>query len=146
IAVERAQRGPVFQSLGLDPIRVSKTVNDETLRAVLGLHQEVERLHRERAATPEEARRANTELRAGMRIAGNYYPDLERTASELLGSAGYAGGPVLQQTIARVAERLGFSMHYVSDLPHSTRSVIDRRNGRIYMSASQSSRDARAPI
>lgn len=146
IAVERAQRGTVFRSLGLEPIRVSKTVNDETLKAVLGLHQEVERLHRERAATPEEARRANTELREGMRVAGNYFPDLERTASELLDSAGYAGGPVLQQTIARVAEKLGFSMHYVSDLPHSTRSVIDRRNGRIYMSSGQSSRDARAPI
>ncbi len=146
IAVERAQRGTVFRSLGLAPIRVSKTVNDETLQAVIGLHQEVERLHRERAATPEEARRTNTELRAEMRVAGNYFEDLERVAKDLLDSAGYSGGPVLQQTIARVSERLGFSLHYVSDLPHSTRSVIDRRNGRIYMSAGQSSRDARAPI
>ena len=146
IAVERAQRGPVFQSLGLQPIRVSKAASDETLQAILGLHQEVERLHRERAATPEEARRANTELRAEMRTAGNYFADLEAAATRLLDSVGYSGGPVSQQTIANIAERLGFSLHYVSDMPHSTRSVIDRRNGRVYLGGAVPSRDARAPI
>ncbi len=57
-----------------------------------------------------------------------------------------ASGPISQLTVASIAERLGFSLHYVSDLPHSTRSVIDRRNGRIYLSAHLPSRDARAPI
>ncbi len=146
IAVERAQRGAVFGSLGIQPIRVSKATSDETLKAILGLHQEVERLHRERAATPEEARRANTELRAEMRVAGNYFSDLERAATGLLESVGYVGGPVSQQSIATVAQKLGFTLHYVSGLPHSTRSVIDRRNGRIYLSSNLPSRDARAPI
>lgn len=146
IAVERAQRGAVFASLGIRPIRVSKATSDDTLRAILGLHQEVERLHKERAATPEEARRANTELRVEMRERGNYFAELERAAAQLLDSAGYAGGPVSQQTISNVAEKLGFSLHYVSDMPHSTRSVIDRRNGRIYLGSSLPSRDARAPI
>lgn len=146
IAVERAQRGTVFRSLGIQPIRVSKATSDETLRAILGLHQEVERLHSERAATPEEARRANTELRSEMRVAGNYYPDLERAAAQLLEGAGYRGGPVSQQMISTVAEKLGFQLHYVSSVPHSTRSVIDRRNGRIYLGSNLPSRDARAPI
>ena len=146
IAVERAQRGSVFQSLGLQPIRVSKTTPDDTLKAILGLHQEVERLHRERAATPEEARRANTELRAEMRVRRNYFAELEQHARELLDSAGYMGGPVSQQTVSTIAERLGFTLHYVSDLPHSTRSVIDQRNHRIYLSANLPSRDARAPV
>ena len=146
IAVERAQRGAVFKSLGLQPVRVSPATSDETLRAILGLHQEVERLHHERAATPEEARRANTELRAQMRVRGNYYADLERASRELLESVGYAGGPVSQQVIADIAAKLGFTLHYVSNLPHSTRSVIDRRNGRIYLGSAQQSRDARAPI
>lgn len=146
IAVERAQRGAVFRTLGIPAIRVSKATSDDTLRTVLGLHREVERLHGERAATPEEARRANTELRAQMRIAGNYFADLEREAVALLESVGYAGGPVSQQVISSIAERLGFSLHYVSDLPHSTRSVIDRRNGRVYLGSGLPSRDARAPI
>ncbi len=146
IAVERAQRGSVFSSLGIQPIRVSKTTPDETLKAILGLHQEVERLHRERAATPEEARRTNTELRAEMRVRGNYYPELEAEAQQLLGTVGYSGGPVSQQSISSIAEKLGFTLHYVGDLPHSTRSVIDRRNHRIYLGTNLPSRDARAPI
>ena len=146
IAVERAQRGAVFQSLGLQPVRVSSATSDEALRAIYGLHREVERLHRERAATPEEARRANTELRSQMRVRGNYYADLEHEARRLLESVGYARGPVSQQVIADIAAKLGFSLHYVSNLPHSTRSVIDRRNGRIYLGSAQPSRDGRAPI
>lgn len=146
IAVERAQRGAVFASLGLAPIRVSKATSDETLRALHGLHQEVERLHRERAATPEEARRANTELRREMRVAGNYFADLEQAAQDLLQSVGYTSGPVSQQVVSNIAAKLGFSLHYVSDVPHSTRSVIDRRNGRIYLAANVPSRDARAPV
>lgn len=150
IAVERAQRGAVFGALGIRPIRVSKATPDDTLRAVLGLHQEVERLHRERAATPEEARRANTELRSEMRVRGNYYAELESEARTLLEGVGqgnrpYGGAPVSQIMVAGIAERLGFSLHYVNDLPHSTRSVIDRRNGRIYLGGGHS-RDARAPI
>ena len=80
IAVERAQRGSVFTSLGISPIRVSKTTSDETLKAVLSLHSEVERLHRERAATPEQARRANTDLRKEMRARNNYFVELEQEA------------------------------------------------------------------
>jgi len=146
IAVERAQRGSVFRSLGIQPIRVSPTTPDDTLKALLGLHQEVERLHRERAATPEEARRANTELRVEMRVRGNYFAELEREARALLEAVGYVGGPVSHIAIAEIAHKLGFTLHYVNDLPHSTRSVIDRRNGRIYLGANVPSRDARAPV
>jgi len=147
IALERAQRGPVFAALGLEPMRVSKTQTDETLRTILALHQEVARLHRERAATPEEARRANAELRAQMRARDNYYPELEKLAAVQLRAVGHTGGPVSQQTVADMAKRLGLSLHYVSDLPHSTRSVTDRINGRIYLPTAQSlSRDSRSPI
>lgn len=147
IAVERAQRSSVFTSLGIQPIRVSKTTTDETLKAILALHTEVERLNTERAATPEEARRANTELRKEMRARNNYFGELEAEAKRLLDSVGYSGGPILQQTISDMAQRLGFTLHYVGDLPHSTRSVIDKRNGRLYLGTqSTGSPDARKPI
>lgn len=146
IAVERAQRGPVFEALGIEPIRVSPATSDETLRAIHALHQEVERLHRERAATPEEARRTNTELRAEMRVRSNYYEEFEEQAAELLQSVGYSGGPVSQQIVAEIAERQGFTLHYVNDLPHSTRSVIDKKNGRIYLGSTSSTRYTRTPI
>lgn len=148
IAVERAQRGAVFTSLGIQPIRVSKTTSDETLRAILSLHTEVERLNRERAATPEEARRVNTMLRKEMRAKNNYFSELETEATKMLESVGYSGGPISQQAISDMAERLGFSLHYVSDLPQSTRSIIDKRNGRLYLGtqSTSSERDARTPI
>lgn len=147
IAVERAQRGPVFRALGLEPFRVAKTMNDQTLRTILALHSEIDRLHRERAATPEEARRANAQLRAEMRAQDNFYPDLEARATELLAAVGYAGGPVSHQVVADMASHLGYSLHYVGDLPHSTRSVTDKRHGRIYLpTAPTSSRDSRSPI
>ncbi|MRG59479.1 helix-turn-helix domain-containing protein [Agromyces sp. CFH 90414] len=147
IAVERAQRGPVFQALGLEPFRVAKSMSDQTLATILALHHEIDRLHRERAATPEEARRANAELRADMRARDNFEPELERQAAALLEAVGYAGGPVSHQVVADLAAHLGFSLHYVSDLPHSTRSVTDKRHGRIYLPTAQSpSRDSRSPI
>lgn len=146
IAVTRAQQSNVFSSLNIEPIRVSKTTPDETLRAVLALHNEIERLHKERASTPEEARRANTQLRSEMRVQSNYYSELELKASELIENTDYSGGPVSQQLISSIAHRLGYTLHYVSDLPHATRSVIDRRNKRVYLSAHSLSRDARTPI
>lgn len=147
IAVERAQRGPVFEALGIAPSRVSKSMGDDVLRTILALHNEVERLHRERAATPEEARRANAELRATMRARDNYFAELERVASDLLAAVGHTGGPISQQLVSDMAAHLGFSLHYVGDLPHSTRSVTDRRHGRIYLPTQHSaSRDSRSPV
>ncbi|MFF2271979.1 helix-turn-helix domain-containing protein [Agromyces sp. NPDC058136] len=147
IAVERAQRGPVFAALGLDPFRVAKTMNDQTLQTILALHNEIDRLHRERAATPEEARRANGELRAEMRSRDNFYPELEQKAAELLEAVGHTGGPVSHQLVADMASHLGYSLHYVGDLPHSTRSVTDKHHGRIYLPTQMSpSRDSRSPI
>ncbi|QAY72159.1 XRE family transcriptional regulator [Agromyces protaetiae] len=147
IAVERAQRGPVFSALGLPAFRVAKTMTDQTLETILALHHEIERLHRERAATPEEARRANAELRAEMRARDNFFPELEQKAAELLEAVGHTGGPVSHQLVADGAALLGYSLHYVGDLPHSTRSVTDKRNGRIYLPTQLSaSRDSRSPI
>ncbi|SDT34856.1 helix-turn-helix domain-containing protein [Microterricola viridarii] len=147
IAVERAQRGPVFGALGLPSFRVGKGHSDQTLQTILTLHNEIDRLHRERAATPEEARRANAELRATMRARDNYFAELESAAGALLNAVGHTGGPVSQQMVADMASHLGYSLHYVGDLPHSTRSVTDKRNGRVYLPTEQSaSRDSRSPI
>ncbi len=133
IAIERAGRGPLFATLGLAPLPIRKSLADEAIETILALHQELERLHRERAATPEEARRVNTELRAQMRTQGNYFPELETEASRLLTTVGHTGGPLSQRVASDLASQLGFSLHYVSDLPGSTRSVTDLANGRIYL-------------
>ena len=139
IALERIQRGPLYSTLGLPPVPARKTLSDEAIEAILGLHDELQRLHRERAATPEEARRANAELRAEQRKKSNHFEELETIARDLLAAVGHRGGPLSQRVASDLASHLGFTLHYVGDLPDSTRSVTDHENGRIYLPVRPSS-------
>lgn len=133
LELERAQSSPVFRRLGVPAVRVTKTMPDETIEAVLGLHRELERREREAIATPEEARRANTELRLRMRERNNYLPDIEQLAEKQLRAAGHGGGALTHRTVSVMASQLGFELLYVDDLPHSARSVTDLEHGRIYL-------------
>jgi transcriptional regulator with XRE-family HTH domain len=133
IELDRAQTSPVFRQLGLPPVRVTKGMSDETIETLLGLHRELQRREREAIATPEEARRANTELRVRMREIDNYLPDIERLAEKHLKAAGHVSGALTHRTVSVMAEQLGFELLYVDDIPHSARSVTDLENGRIYL-------------
>ena len=133
IELDRAQASPTFRQLGISPIRVTKGMSDDTIESLLGLHRELQRREREAIATPEEARRANTELRLRMREHHNYLPDIERLAEKQLKSAGHVSGALTHRTVSIMADRLGFELIYVNDLPSSTRSITDVENGRIYL-------------
>jgi len=135
ISLERAMRGSTFQSLGIEPFRIGKSIPTDMLKTVLALQGEIERLQDERAATPEEARRANVALRRLMRSQNNYFPELEAQAREILDAVNHPGGPLTQRTASDIAAHLGFTLHYVSDLPQTTRSVADIKNGRLYLSS-----------
>lgn len=133
IELERAQASTVFRRLGVAPVKVTKGMSDETIESVLGLHRELQRREREAIATPEEARRANTELRLEMRAQHNHLPEIEKLAEKQLASAGHVSGALTHRTVSIMAEQLGFELLYVNDLPHSARSVTDLENGRIYL-------------
>ncbi|MEU1972270.1 helix-turn-helix domain-containing protein [Microbacterium sp. NPDC019599] len=133
IELERAQASSVFRQLGIAPVKITKGTSDETIESILGLHRELQRREREAIATPEEARRANTDLRLRMRDRNNYLPDIEKLAEKQLKSAGHVSGALTHRTVSIMAEQLGFELIYVSDLPHSARSVTDLENGRIYL-------------
>ncbi|GAA3897208.1 XRE family transcriptional regulator [Microbacterium invictum] len=133
LELERAQASPVFRRMGVEPVRVTKTMSDETIESILGLHRELLRREREAIATPEEARRANTELRLRMRERGNYLGDIEKLAEKQLKAAGHVSGALTHRTVSIMASQLGFELLYVNDLPHSARSVTDLENGRIYL-------------
>ncbi|UNK71667.1 XRE family transcriptional regulator [Microbacterium sp. H1-D42] len=147
IALERAMKGQTFQALGIPGFRIGKSIPDEALGAMLALHGEIERLRDERAATPEEARRANVELRDLMRTQDNYFADLEKHAAEILAAVGHPGGPITQRTASEIAAHLGFTLHYAADLPQTTRSVADLAHGRLYLSSSIPAKgDARTAV
>lgn len=133
IELDRAQQSNFFRQLGIPAFRVSKTMSDDTIEAVIGLHRELQRREREAIATPEEARRANTELRHRMRDIDNYLPAIEELAEKQLAAAGHVSGALTHRTVSIMAEQLGFELIYVDDLPHSARSVTDLENGRIYL-------------
>ncbi|KRA22158.1 XRE family transcriptional regulator [Microbacterium sp. Root61] len=133
IELARAQSSNVFRQLGVAPVKITKGMSDETIESVLGLHRELQRRERETIATPEEARRANTELRLRMREHDNYLAEIEKLAEKQLKSAGHVSGALTHRTVSIMAEQLGFELLYVSDLPHSARSVTDLENGRIYL-------------
>ena len=133
LELQRAQASPVFRRLGIPPVRITKSLSDETIESILGLHRELQRREREAIATPEEARRANNELRLRMRERDNYLPDIEKLAEKQLKAAGHVSGALTHRTVSVMAEQLGFELIYVNDLPHSARSVTDLEHGRIYL-------------
>ncbi|WBU38268.1 helix-turn-helix transcriptional regulator [Homoserinibacter sp. YIM 151385] len=133
IELERAQRGTAYAELGLPVIRAGRTMGDDTLEAIVGLHRELARRAREAIATPEEARRVNTELRQRMRTEDNALPWIDELAEAQLAAVGHSTGALTHRSVSRMAERLGFELVHVPDLPHSARSVTDLENGRIYL-------------
>ena len=143
LEIERAQRGGLYSSLGLPDAFIGKTVSNNIIEIILGLQREVERLHLQRSATPEEARRVNIELRQEMRKINNYFPHLEEEARTLLAKIDHSSGPLSERLTAELANKLGFTLHYVQDLPASTRVITDEKNGRIYLPMRREGRDAR---
>lgn len=146
LEIERAQRNGMYASLGLPEMKLSKGLSEGVLDTILGLQKEVERLHLLKAATPEEARRANSALRQEMREVNNYYADLEAQAKELHALIGHTTGPLSERLTAELANKLGFTLHYVSDLPASTRTVTDTKNGRIFLPVRREGRDPRTAL
>lgn len=133
LELQRAQSASLYGALGLPSIKPGKGMSDETLEAIVGLHRELERRANEAVATPEEARRANNELRETMRARNNYLPEIEQLAEDFVRSSGHRSGALTHREVSVMAEQLGFQLIYASDLPHSTRSITDLENGRIYL-------------
>lgn len=133
IDLERAQRSASYARLGLPTLRASKAWGDDVLETIVGLHGELERRARQAVATPEEARRANTEQREWMRERDHYLPEIEDRAEEAIAAVGHTGGALTHHSVSRMAQNLGFELVHVADLPHSARSVTDLQSGRIYL-------------
>ncbi|HWD61791.1 MAG TPA: helix-turn-helix domain-containing protein [Humibacter sp.] len=133
IELGKAQKSPLYTTLGLPTVRPTKGTPTDTLAALVGLHRELARQASKAIATPEEARRANTELREWMRGQDNYLPEIERLAEEHVKASGHLSGALTHREVSVMAKRLGFQLIYVDDLPNSTRSITDLENGRIYL-------------
>lgn len=146
VELERAMASPLAKKRGLPSARISPRMPMDVLEALVSLHRELARSAEEHVATPEEARRANTELREKMKARDNYFAHLEAEAAGLLKKVGYASGPLSQHDISALTAHLGFSLHHVANLPHSTRSVTDLKQMRIYLPRSAGDHDPRTVL
>src|SRR5262245_5374735 len=63
IAVEEAQRDPAYAALGLPHLKIGTRVPNDVLEHLVGLQDELRRSRSKPTASPEEARKANAELR-----------------------------------------------------------------------------------
>ncbi|WP_240732113.1 helix-turn-helix domain-containing protein [Egibacter rhizosphaerae] len=133
IALRRAQADPLFRELGLPDLQPSARLPDEALEHIVRLFAELKRQRGVRAQTPEEARKTNAALREEMRDRGNYFPAIEGLARDALDAVGHRDGPLPQRKLADLARHFGFTVRPVQELPASVRSLVDQRNGRIYI-------------
>lgn len=131
--LDELQRSPVSLRAGIPTARINKSLSDDALDALLGLHREIVRRETTAIATPEEARRANTELRQAMRDIDNYRPDLEEIGQDLSDQVGHTSGALTHREMSQMAERFGLDIIYVDDLPQSARSITDWANGHVYL-------------
>ena len=135
IGLERAMRGQTFQALGIPPFRIGKTVPTEALKAMLALQGEIERLRDERAATPKRPAARTSRCASSCARRTTTSPTSRSRRARILGAVDHPGGPLTQRTASDIAAHLGFTLHYVPDLPQTTRSVADIKNGRLYLSS-----------
>ncbi|MEV6634678.1 XRE family transcriptional regulator [Actinoplanes sp. NPDC051470] len=148
IELAHFQESSVYGALGLPTVRAGRRLPADALESLIGLHRELSRVLTEQSATPEVARRANASLRTEMRSRDNYFASVEKAAFDVLQSVRHSTGPLSQRGILDIAGQIGFTLHWVSDLPNSTRSVTDLRNRRIYLPqvASGKGHDPRAVV
>ena len=111
IALEEAQRDPIYADLGLPRLKVSARVPNDVLEHILGLYGELRAREARGTATPEEARAANAELRRRQRELGNYFPEIEQAAAEALAAVGYRTGALSQSTIQSLVTHFGYTVH-----------------------------------
>lgn len=149
IAVANAQDDPLYRDLGLPYLRPTAKVPDVVLEHIVRLYEELSGRAHPTIATREEARIANSELRAEMRLRGNYFAEIEEVAAEAIAAVGYSGrGALTEGDIQDLAAHFGFAVHRSQRVPSSVRSVTDLRNRRIYVPQrdSLSTRGARSVV
>lgn len=136
IELQRLQRTPAYQRLGLAELKPSAKLSDEVLEHLVALGhalpEDGDASRRSRAA--DRARMANIELRREQRARGNYFVEIEKVADDSLAAVGYQGsGPVSERVLTDLAAHFGFTVERVQGMPRTARSIADQRNRVIYI-------------
>ena len=134
VDLEHAQNENMYRDLGLAHLRPSARVPDVALEHIVRLYDELRGRTGMTQVTREEARIANSELRAEMQRRGNYFEEIEEIARNAVATIDYHGtGPLTERDIGDLAAHFGFVVRRARDVPTTVRSVTDLRNRTIYV-------------
>ena len=134
MAFERIKSDALFRDLALPDLKASAKLPDAALETIVGLFEGLKDRAQVRAATPEEARKENAELRRHQRKLGNYFSEIEALSEEALTAIGYSrAGALSQRNLLDLAAHFGFTVHSAGDVPRAVRSVTDLRDNRIFI-------------
>lgn len=133
IRLAKLQRSSALQGTRLANTQNLKNLSDEALETILELSTKLHNQSQEKAASAEGARHANTLIRQEMRERHNYLPEIEKLAEKLMLNIGHTTGSLTHRAVAVLAQKMGFEIIFVDDLPSNTRSITDLENGRIYL-------------
>lgn len=134
VSIERAQRDHAYRDLALPYLKPSSRIPDVALEHVVRLYAELRGRDNAAPFTRDEARAVNAQLRSEMRESGNYYSEIEEIAAEAVAAVSYSGqGAMSKGDLNSLAEHFGFTVIRTPEVPVSVRSVIDTRNGRIFV-------------
>lgn len=134
IELERMQGDPRFAGIDLPYVRPSPALADEILEHLVGLYRALAGgvVLPDRAG--DELRRANAEVGNWLRERDGYLSDVEAVAAGILAAVGHDGdGPLSSRTLLDIAGHVGFEIEAVEDMVPGARSIVDHRNGRIYI-------------
>ena len=135
ISLARIQSEALYRELALPDLKASARLPDDVLETIVGLFEGLKDRAQVRAATPEEARKENANLRRHQRLLGNHFVEIELLSREALTSIGYtASGALSQRNLLDLASHFGFTIHSAGDIPHAVRSVTDLHDNRIFVS------------
>lgn len=149
VAIERAQRDQAYRDLGLPYLKPGSRIPDAALEHIVRLYEELRGRDAAAPFTRDEARAANSQLRAEMTERGNYFSEIEKIAAAAVAAVDYAGqGAMSKGDLNALAAHFGLKVIRTPDIPASVRSVTDTRNGKIYVHGRDSldSKQARSVI
>src|ERR1700689_1913483 len=115
LALDEAQRDPIYRGLHLPYLRPGPRVPSEVIEHLLALFGELRKQQDKPTATRGEGGAANAGLRLMMRDRGNYFAEIEDAAATALAPVSYSGGALSQGLLLSVVSHHGFAVRYLQD-------------------------------
>ncbi len=126
IRLGRAQEHPLYAGLGLPVMKPSSRMPDEVLTHLLALFDELVAVRGQPMEDEAGLRNANAQVAEWLRVRHGYLDRVENVARSVLEDVEYGGaGPVTSRNLIDIADRFGYQVRAVDEMPPNVRSIVD---------------------